>query len=125
VEGLLRIDGQRLACLRIDHAVGVKARGLRSPTRDRDDLEEEGTGAAGVARVSGITSGVPSMRLYALRGRLQALHSVAINLRYRITLEMLIDGQRQIRYAIPYGVETSHGHGVSHRGPQAALRPDR
>lgn len=25
--------------------MGFKARGLRSPTRDRDDLEEEGTGA--------------------------------------------------------------------------------
>ncbi len=35
----------------------------------------------------------PSLRLHALRGRLQGLHSVSINLSYRITLEVLIDGQ--------------------------------
>jgi mRNA-degrading endonuclease YafQ of YafQ-DinJ toxin-antitoxin module len=38
----------------------------------------------------------PSLRLHALRGRLQGLHSVSINLSYRITLEVLIDGQRLI-----------------------------
>ena len=38
----------------------------------------------------------PFLRLYALRGRLQGLHSVLINLSYRITLEVLIDGQRLI-----------------------------
>jgi mRNA-degrading endonuclease YafQ of YafQ-DinJ toxin-antitoxin module len=39
----------------------------------------------------------PSLRLYALEGRLQGLHSVSINISYRITLElMLIDGQRLI-----------------------------
>ncbi len=38
----------------------------------------------------------PSLRLHALRGRLQRLHSVSINLSYRITLEVLIDGQRLI-----------------------------
>ena len=38
----MRIEFQPLACLRSDQAVGVKARGLRSSTRDRDDLEEEG-----------------------------------------------------------------------------------
>ena len=38
----------------------------------------------------------PSLRLHALRGRLQGLHSVSINLIYRITLEVLIDGQRLI-----------------------------
>ena len=32
----------------------------------------------------------PSLRLHALQGRLQGLHSVSINLAYRITLEMLI-----------------------------------
>ncbi len=37
-----------------------------------------------------------SLRLHALRGRLQGLHSVSINLSYRITLEVLIDGQRLI-----------------------------
>ena len=36
----------------------------------------------------------PSLRLHALRGRLEGLHSVSINLSYRITMEMLIqDGQ--------------------------------
>jgi len=35
----------------------------------------------------------PSLRLHALRGRLKGLHSVSINLSYRITLEVLIDGQ--------------------------------
>ena len=39
----------------------------------------------------------PSLRLHALKGRLQGLHSVSINISYRITLElMLIDGQRLI-----------------------------
>jgi mRNA-degrading endonuclease YafQ of YafQ-DinJ toxin-antitoxin module len=38
----------------------------------------------------------PSLRLHALRGRLQGLHSVSINLSYRITLDVLIDGQRLI-----------------------------
>ena len=36
----------------------------------------------------------PSLRLHALSGKLQSLHSVSINLSYRITLELLIqDGQ--------------------------------
>jgi len=35
----------------------------------------------------------PSLRLHALRGKHQGLHSVSINLSYRITLELLIDGQ--------------------------------
>ena len=38
----------------------------------------------------------PSLRLHALRGRLQGMHSVSINLSYRITQEVLIDGQRLI-----------------------------
>jgi len=38
----------------------------------------------------------PSLRLYALEGRLQGLHSVSINISYRITLELMIDGQRLI-----------------------------
>jgi mRNA-degrading endonuclease YafQ of YafQ-DinJ toxin-antitoxin module len=38
----------------------------------------------------------PSLQLHALRGRLEGLHSVAINLIYRITLEVLIEGQTQI-----------------------------
>ena len=32
----------------------------------------------------------PSLRLHPLSGRLQGLHSVSINLSYRITLELLI-----------------------------------
>jgi len=36
----------------------------------------------------------PSLRLHALSGKLRGLHSVSINLSYRITLELLIqDGQ--------------------------------
>lgn len=36
----------------------------------------------------------PSLRLHALKGKLEGLHSVSINLSYRITMEMLIqDGQ--------------------------------
>jgi len=33
----------------------------------------------------------PSLRLHPLKGRLAALHSVSINLSYRITLEMVIN----------------------------------
>lgn len=32
----------------------------------------------------------PSLRLHALKGKLAELHSVSINLSYRITLEMII-----------------------------------
>jgi mRNA-degrading endonuclease YafQ of YafQ-DinJ toxin-antitoxin module len=32
----------------------------------------------------------PSLRLHLLKGRLQDVHSVSINLSYRITLELLI-----------------------------------
>jgi plasmid maintenance system killer protein len=38
----------------------------------------------------------PSLRLHALAGRLQGLHSVSINLSYRITLQWLIDDGRII-----------------------------
>ena len=38
----------------------------------------------------------PSLRLHALAGRLDGLHSVAINLSYRITLELLIRGEQII-----------------------------
>ncbi len=38
----------------------------------------------------------PSLRLHALKGRLQGLHSVSINLSYRITLELIIQGERII-----------------------------
>jgi mRNA-degrading endonuclease YafQ of YafQ-DinJ toxin-antitoxin module len=42
----------------------------------------------------------PSLRLHALSGRLLGLHSVSINLSYRITLELLI----QDRQIIPINV---------------------
>jgi mRNA-degrading endonuclease YafQ of YafQ-DinJ toxin-antitoxin module len=35
----------------------------------------------------------PSLRLHSLAGRLQGLHSISINLSYRITLELLIQDQ--------------------------------
>ena len=35
----------------------------------------------------------PSLRLHALAGKLQGLHSVSINLSYRITLELVIRDQ--------------------------------
>ena len=38
----------------------------------------------------------PSLRLHALGGKLSGLHSVSINLSFRITLEMLIRDQRII-----------------------------
>lgn len=34
----------------------------------------------------------PSLRLHALGGRLLGLHSVSINLSYRITLELVVEG---------------------------------
>ena len=38
----------------------------------------------------------PSLRLHALAGRFAALHSVSINLSYRITLELMVQGQEII-----------------------------
>ncbi len=38
----------------------------------------------------------PSLRLHALKGKLQGMHSVSINLSYRISLELLIEGQTVI-----------------------------
>ncbi|PTD98236.1 plasmid stabilization protein [Pseudothauera lacus] len=38
----------------------------------------------------------PSLRLHALCGKLHGVHSVSINLSYRITLELLIEEQRII-----------------------------
>lgn len=32
----------------------------------------------------------PSLRLHALKDRLEGLHSISINLKYRITLEMIV-----------------------------------
>ena len=42
----------------------------------------------------------PSLRLHPLRGKLEGLHSVSINLSYRITLELLI----QDRQIVPVNV---------------------
>jgi mRNA-degrading endonuclease YafQ of YafQ-DinJ toxin-antitoxin module len=36
----------------------------------------------------------PSLHLHALAGRLSRLHSVSINISYRVTLELLIDDQK-------------------------------
>lgn len=38
----------------------------------------------------------PSLRLHPLRGKLEGLHSVSINLSYRITLELLIQDEQVI-----------------------------
>lgn len=38
----------------------------------------------------------PSLRLHSLSGKLAGLHSVSINLSYRITLELLIEGEKII-----------------------------
>lgn len=38
----------------------------------------------------------PSLRLHSLSGKLQNLHSVSINLSYRITLELLIQDEHII-----------------------------
>lgn len=38
----------------------------------------------------------PSLWLHRLKGKLQGLHSVSINLSYRISLELLIEGQTVI-----------------------------
>ena len=38
----------------------------------------------------------PSLRLHALSGKLQGLHSVSINFSYRITLELLIQDEEII-----------------------------
>jgi mRNA-degrading endonuclease YafQ of YafQ-DinJ toxin-antitoxin module len=38
----------------------------------------------------------PSLRLHPLNGKLQGMHSVSINLSYRISLELLIEGQTVI-----------------------------
>lgn len=38
----------------------------------------------------------PSLRLHALSGKLTGLHSISINLSYRITLELLIQDQEII-----------------------------
>ena len=36
----------------------------------------------------------PSLRLHALRGKLSGLHSVSVNLSYRVTLELVIRDQQ-------------------------------
>lgn len=41
VEGMVLIDGQRLASLMVDHEVGVSSRVLRIPKIDSDYFDEE------------------------------------------------------------------------------------
>ena len=36
----------------------------------------------------------PSLRLHALRGRLRGLHSVSVNIAYRIVIHFLVEGDR-------------------------------
>ena len=38
----------------------------------------------------------PSLRLHRLRGRLSELHSISINISYRITLELVLQGHEII-----------------------------
>lgn len=38
----------------------------------------------------------PSLRLHALSGRLKGIHSISINLSYRITLEILIQDEEVV-----------------------------
>jgi proteic killer suppression protein len=38
----------------------------------------------------------PSLRLHRLKGRLSELHSVSINISYRITLELVVQGREII-----------------------------
>jgi proteic killer suppression protein len=42
----------------------------------------------------------PSLRLHPLQGKLKGLHSVSINLSYRITIEFLVDDNRIIPIAV-------------------------
>lgn len=42
----------------------------------------------------------PSLRLHALEGRLAGLHSVSINLSYRITIEFLIEDHEIIPVSV-------------------------
>ena len=43
-----------------------------------------------------MTNLYPVLRLHALRGKFEGLHSVSLNLSYRITLELLIQNQQVI-----------------------------
>jgi mRNA-degrading endonuclease YafQ of YafQ-DinJ toxin-antitoxin module len=42
----------------------------------------------------------PSLRLHALKGKLQGMHSASINISYRITLELIIDENEIIPVAV-------------------------
>ena len=44
----------------------------------------------------------PSLRLHALRGKLEGLHSVSVKLSYRITLELLIQDQQIVPVNVGY-----------------------
>lgn len=43
-----------------------------------------------------LNPGHPSLRLHALKGRLDGLHAVSINRAYRLVLEFLVEGNRII-----------------------------
>lgn len=36
----------------------------------------------------------PALRLHALKGHLTGLHSISINLQYRISIDLMIDGNK-------------------------------
>ncbi len=48
----------------------------------------------------------PSLRLHKLKGRHRGLHSVSINISYRITLEFLLDGATILPVAVGSHDET-------------------
>lgn len=52
----------------------------------------------------------PSLRLHGLSGKLQGLHSVSINLSYRITLELLIEDSRIVLVNIGTGKPAKRRH---------------
>jgi hypothetical protein len=65
-------------------------------SRRAGGLERDKTGGAGASSGLGRQTGAEpgsSDRLHALGGRLTGVHSVSINLSYRITLHMLISEQ--------------------------------
>lgn len=55
-----------------------------------------------------VTPHHPSLRLQALKGKLNGLHSVSINLKYRITLELILTDSE----IIPINVE-EHGPSIA------------
>jgi len=58
----------------------------------------------------------PSLRLHKLRGSLSELHSVSINISYRITLEFLVEGNKIIPVNIGKHDEVNRVSLSSNRG---------